>query len=70
VWVVDNGVVKLTPVQVAGASGNDILLASGVSTGQTVVTGGANLLKPGQKVRILGADTSVNGDNKVAGAPK
>lgn len=70
VWVVDNGVVKLTPVQVAGASGNDILLASGVSAGQIVVTGGANLLKPGQKVRILGADASVNADNKVAGALK
>ncbi len=70
VWVVDNGAVKLTPVQVAGASGNDILLASGVSAGQTIVTGGANLLKPGQKVRILGADASLNGDNKVAGAVK
>jgi RND family efflux transporter MFP subunit len=71
VWVVDNGVVKLTPVQVAGASGNDILLASGVSAGQTVVTGGANLLKPGQKVRILGADATINTDNKVAvGAAK
>lgn len=56
VWVVENGVVKLTPVQVAGASGNEILIASGVSPGQTVVTAGINLLRPGQKVKILGAE--------------
>ena len=56
VWVVDNGTVKLTPVQVAGPSGNDVLLASGLTPGQTVVTAGAHLLKPGQKVKILGDD--------------
>lgn len=53
VWVVDNGVVRQVPVKVAGASGEDIILAGGVTPGQTVVTAGVNLLKPGQKVRIL-----------------
>jgi membrane fusion protein, multidrug efflux system len=53
-WVVDKGVVKLVPVQVAGPAGTDILIARGVSPGQTVVTAGVNLLKPGQKVTILG----------------
>jgi multidrug efflux system membrane fusion protein len=57
VWVVENGAVKLVPVKVAGTAGNDILLAGGVAPGQTVVTAGVNLLKPGQKVKILGDDT-------------
>ncbi|MES2159657.1 MAG: efflux RND transporter periplasmic adaptor subunit [Pseudomonadota bacterium] len=56
VWVVEGGVVKLVPVTIAGAAGNDIVLASGVKAGQTVVTAGVNLLKPGQKVKILGND--------------
>lgn len=56
VWVVENGAVKLVPVQVAGPAGNDILLAGGVTPGQTIVTAGVNLLKPGQKVKILGDD--------------
>lgn len=56
VWVVENGIVKLTPVQVAGASGNEILIAGGVNPGQTVVTAGINLLRPGQKVKILGQE--------------
>lgn len=61
VWVVENGAVKLVPVQVGGTSGNEVLLASGVTAGQTIVTAGVNLLKAGQKVRILGADTPVPG---------
>ena len=56
VWIIENGAVKLVPVQVAGPSGNDLLLASGVVAGQTVVTAGASLLKPGQKVSVLGDD--------------
>jgi RND family efflux transporter MFP subunit len=56
VWVVEGGAVKLVPVTIAGAAGNDIVLGSGVKAGQTVVTAGVNLLKPGQKVKILGDD--------------
>ena len=55
VWVVENGVVRLVPVTVSGVSGNELVLGSGVKPGQTVVTAGVNLLKPGQKVTILGA---------------
>jgi hypothetical protein len=36
-----------------------MLVASGISPGQTVVTAGVNLLKPGQKVTVLDADPSV-----------
>ncbi len=56
VWVVEGGVVKLVPVTIAGVAGNDLVLGSGVKSGQTVVTAGVNLLKPGQKVKILGND--------------
>ncbi len=56
VWIVESGAVKMLPVQLAGTSGQDVLLAGGVAVGQTVVTAGVNLLKPGQKVTILGVD--------------
>jgi RND family efflux transporter MFP subunit len=55
VWVVENGAVKLVPVTVNGVQGNELVLGSGVKPGQTIVTAGVNLLKPGQKVNILGA---------------
>jgi RND family efflux transporter MFP subunit len=56
VWVVEGGAVKLVPVTITGPAGNDLILGSGVKAGQTVVTAGVNLLKPGQKVKILGND--------------
>lgn len=56
VWVVENGTVRLTPVTLAGPSGNDMLVASGITPGQTVVTAGVNLLKPGQKVTVLDSE--------------
>ncbi|WP_146171949.1 efflux RND transporter periplasmic adaptor subunit [Pseudoduganella armeniaca] len=56
VWTVEQGVVKLVPVTVAGADGNELIVASGLKAGQTVVTAGVHLLKPGQKVTILGDD--------------
>ncbi len=56
VWVVENHVAKLEPVQVGGASGNDVVLTGGVANGQVVVTAGVNSLKPGQKVSILGEE--------------
>ena len=59
VWVVEGGVVKLVPVTIAGVAGNDLVLGGGVKPGQTVVTAGVNLLKPGQKVKILGSEVPV-----------
>jgi membrane fusion protein, multidrug efflux system len=59
VWIVENGAVRLVPIQVAGSSGNELVVAGGISPGQTVVTAGVNLLKPGQKVKILGDDAAV-----------
>lgn len=53
VWLIENGVVRLVPVQIGGTSGDDVLLAGGVTAGQTIVTAGVNQLKAGQKVKIL-----------------
>ncbi len=58
VWVVENGVVRLVPVQVGSTIDEDVLIASGLTPGQSVVTAGVNLLKPGQKVTILGAEST------------
>jgi multidrug efflux system membrane fusion protein len=60
VWVVDKGQVNAAPVEVAGTSGNEILVSRGVSVGQTVVTAGVNVLKPGQQVKILEAELPAN----------
>ncbi len=56
VWVVENGAVRLVPVQVAGPSGNEVVIASGIDHGQTVVTAGVNMLREGQKVTVLGQE--------------
>jgi multidrug efflux pump subunit AcrA (membrane-fusion protein) len=68
VWLVEGGAVKLVPVTIAGVAGNDIVLGSGVKPGQTLVTAGVNLLKPGQKVHILGNEAL--GAAPAAGAAK
>lgn len=54
VWVVENGVVHLVPVSLAGSTEQTVLVASGLKAGQMVVTAGVNLLKPNQKVVLLG----------------
>lgn len=56
VWVVENGAVKLVPVQVGGTAGNEVVLMGGVKAGQNVVTAGVNLLKQGQKVKVMPAE--------------
>ncbi|NMM27848.1 MAG: efflux RND transporter periplasmic adaptor subunit [Glaciimonas sp.] len=66
VWLVENGVVRLAPVKIGGTSGDDVLLSSGVTAGQTIVTAGVNLLKVGQKVKILGAPAVADATPKSA----
>lgn len=61
VWVVEKGAVRLVPVTVGGTAGNEIVLAGGIAPGQTVVTAGVNLLKPGQKVKILPVERVADG---------
>jgi RND family efflux transporter MFP subunit len=57
VWLLDRNTmtVKIQPVVVAGADGNAVLVASGLSAGQTVVTAGVHTLTAGQKVKLLDA---------------
>ena len=47
--------VKSQPVVVAGADANTLVVAAGLSPGQIVVTAGAHVLTPGQKVKFYDA---------------
>lgn len=53
VWVLDGPSMTVKPqaVQVAGADGNEVVLASGLTPGQEVVVAGVHVLNPGQKVK-------------------
>lgn len=57
VWLVDPAsmTVKVQPVVVAGADGNDVIVAAGLNPGQVVVTAGVHVLTPGQKVKYFKA---------------
>ena len=54
VWMVDadNMTIKLQPVQVATADGNEIVIASGLQPGMLVVSAGVHVLSQGQKVTL------------------
>jgi len=54
VWLLDPATltVRPQPIEVAGADGNSVVVAAGLSPGQTVVTAGVHLLTPGQKVKL------------------
>lgn len=54
VWLLDKAsmTVKVQPVVVGGADGNTVVVASGLSAGQVVVTAGVHVLTPGQKVKL------------------
>lgn len=54
VWVLDGATmtVKLTPVEIATADGNDVVVSSGIRPGMQVVSAGVHVLQPGQKVSL------------------
>jgi RND family efflux transporter MFP subunit len=58
VWVVDprTHTVSLRNVQVARYDPASVVIAQGLDAGDIVVTAGAQVLHPGQQVRLLGAD--------------
>jgi RND family efflux transporter MFP subunit len=60
VWLVDRAsmTVKAQPIAVAGADGNTVVVASGLSPGQIVVTAGVHTLTPGQKVAFYAEPTA------------
>jgi len=54
VFVVEaNGTVRAQAVKTAGVSGERVVIESGLEPGNVVVAAGAQLLRPGQKVRVL-----------------
>ena len=55
VWLVDRAseTVKPTAVQIGESTADGVTILSGLKPGDLVVTAGANLLLPGQKVRLL-----------------
>lgn len=57
VWLVDarTMTVRLQPVSVAGADGNEAVISQGLGQGDVVVTAGVHVLTPGQKVKWLDA---------------
>jgi RND family efflux transporter MFP subunit len=57
VWVVDPaaGTVSQRSITVRGSSATAVQIASGLAPGDVVVTAGTQALRPGQKVRVLGA---------------
>lgn len=54
VWLYDaaSSSVKLQPVQIASADGNEAVIASGLQPGMQVVATGVHVLTPGQKVTV------------------
>ena len=61
VWVLDPATltVKLQPVQIATADGNEVVVASGLTPGMQVVVAGVHVLSPGQKVTIYKENNAV-----------
>jgi multidrug efflux system membrane fusion protein len=68
VWVLEQGAVKLVPVQVGGTAGNEVVLVGGVKPGQSIVTAGVNLLKQGQKVKVMPVEKEIVETTPVMGA--
>jgi membrane fusion protein, multidrug efflux system len=57
VWVVDSATqtVQAVPVTLGASRDEGVVIAQGLKGGETVVTAGANLLQPGQAVRVVNA---------------
>jgi RND family efflux transporter MFP subunit len=58
VWVVDpaDGTVSLRPIAIDRYDVGTIVVAGGLEPGETVVTSGAQLLRPAQRVALIGAE--------------
>jgi multidrug efflux system membrane fusion protein len=70
VWLVDEKAwtVRPQPVQLAGAEGNEVIVAGGLVPGQRVVTAGVHVLSPGQKVRLYDEPAVARPPSPVASA--
>jgi RND family efflux transporter MFP subunit len=72
VWVLDPAsmTVKLQPIQIATADGNDVIVAGGLQPGMQVVAAGVHVLSPGQKVTIYKENKPVAPVNDAQAAMK
>lgn len=72
VWVLDRAsmTVKLQPITVATADGNEAVVADGLQPGMQVVTAGVHVLSPGQKVSIYKEKSAVAGADAAQAAPE
>jgi RND family efflux transporter MFP subunit len=57
VWILDSATmtVKLKPIDIATADGNEVVVRSGLQPGMQVVVAGVHVLQPGQKVSLYQA---------------
>ncbi len=53
VWVVENNLLKLVPVETGDSSGNDVIITGNLKEGQAVVIAGVASLHAGQKVTVM-----------------
>lgn len=72
VWLYDaaSSSVKLQPVQIASADGNEAVIASGLQPGMQVVATGAHVLTPGQKVTVYRDKYAKPPQNPVSNQPQ
>lgn len=70
VWVLDRASmsVKVQPITVGGADGNDVVVTGGLAPGQLVVTAGVHTLTPNQKVKLYEAPAPAASAPAVAAA--
>lgn len=72
VWVLDSAsmTVKLQPITVATADGNEAVVADGLQPGMQVVVAGVHVLSPGQKVTIYKEKVPVTSVDVAPAAPE
>ena len=72
VWVLDSAsmTVKLQPIQIATADGNDVVVAAGLLPGMRVVSAGVHVLSPGQKVTVYKEKSPLAAVDTTQGAMK
>ncbi len=65
VWLVDrtSETVKAVEVKLGASTNEGVVVAAGLTAGDVLVTAGANLLQPGQKVRVIDLPASAQQKN-------
>lgn len=68
VWVLDRQAMTVSsrPVAIAGAEGNMVVVAGGLTAGQTVITAGVHTLTPGQRVKLYAEPGTANAGTAAA----